>query len=851
MSVSHMLKSKLNKYIKSWMMVISLFGLVIFLCILWQRFTALPLEPATQAKFIDNPEPALAQAGPSMVSLLAIKKKGFDTQMGLIGCGLIVDSRGYILTSAPLTDDIESLYVIDAENTRHEVNVITTDKLKRLTLLKINVLNATESQSYEAAQLADVQRVQRGDTVIALGGQMTPTGWELTTKTGRITKERQTLIIEKSKYRDLLQTDIELTSENAGGALVNTDGKVVAMALPSVQPPNYSTYSYAIGVGYISDFLMRLPIPRWSDGPSDQVCSWLGVETLPLNPVMATNLSVPKRRGEIVNSLQNNSPSEHAGLRRGDVITSINGNKITDRTVFDEMAPALCKTDKIQLGILRDGQEKNITINWAEPVYAISGSGGLPEVILVILIFTLMYFFVYKNVFDRVVLFVLGAIVVAIAGQHLGFYDQDRMTAALLGKIDVLCFIVGMQLITAVLDEAGAMEYMAKKITLVSAGNTWRIMWIFCAVTYTFSLFVNNLTTIMLMAPMVLKLSKYLKCDPKPFLASMIIASNLGGASTMVGDFPNMIIGTEAGVPFYQFITYMFPICLLELFVMLIYLRFARSSIFEQAISIPISGPDEYQDCEQFDTDIPELVDNDRKFFQDIKQSIPKSITNKNALWRGLIILGVVIVGFLASDYLHCSPAIVALVGGVIALVFGACRPRSLLQKVSIRDILFFSGLFVLVGAAEASGALNYVSGAITHLSFGNLLVLCLLLMWAGAFATCFMNAGPTAAMFLPIVLSLKSAAPHNLYWWSLSLGVCAGSSGTLVGATAGSVTAGMVDRFIKKELRGRSLLSKSSDNNDSRYTKMTFHEYASLGFPLMLIFLLISSIYITLIYRW
>lgn len=851
MSVSHMLKSKLNKYIKSWVMVISLFGLVIFLCVLWQRLTALPLEPVAQAKFVDNPEPALAQAGPSMVSLLAIKKKEFDTQMGLIGCGLIVDSRGYILTSVTLTDDIESLYVIDAENTRHEVDIITTDKLKRLTLLKINALNTTESQWYEAAELADFQQVQRGDTVIALGGQMTPTGWELTTKTGRITKQRQTLIVEKSRYRNLVQTDIELTSENAGGALVNTDGQVVGLALPSVRPPNVSTFSYAIGAGHISNFLTRLPIPHWSDGPSDQVCSWLGVETLPLNPVMATHLSIPKRRGEIVNFLRNNSPSEHAGLRRGDVITSINGNKITDRTVFDEMAPALCQTDKIQLSILRDGQEKNITVDWAKPVYALSGSGGLPEVILVVLIFTLMYFFVYKNVFDRVVLFVLGAIVVAITGQYLGFYDQDRMTAALLGKIDVLCFIVGMQLITAVLDEAGALEYMAKKITLVSAGNTWRIMWIFCAVTYTFSLFVNNLTTIMLMAPMVLKLSKYLKCDPKPFLASMIIASNLGGASTMVGDFPNMIIGTEAGVPFYQFITYMFPICLLELFVMLLYLRFARSSIFEQTAPLPISEPNEYQDCEQFDTDIPELVDSDRKFFRDIKQSIPKAITNKNALRRGLIILGVVIVGFLASDYLHCSPAIIALVGGVIALVFGACRPLSLLQKVSIRDILFFSGLFVLVGAAEASGALNYVSQAVTYLSFGNILVLCLLLMWTGAFATCFMNAGPTAAMFLPIILSLKSAAPHNLYWWSLSLGVCAGSSGTLVGATAGSITATMVDRFIKKELIDRTFLSKSTDKNGSRYTKMTFQEYASLGFPLMLIFLLISSIYITLIYRW
>ena len=845
-----MLKNNLNKYIKSWVTVIILFGLVIFLCVLWHRFTALPLEPVTQGQLVDNPQ-ATAHAGPSVVSLLAIKKKGFDTQMGLIGCGLIVDSRGYILTSVGLTDDIESLYVIDAENSRHEVDIITTDKLKRLTLLKITALNTTESQWFEAAQLADLRHVKRGDTVLALGGQMTPAGWELTTKTGRITKRRQTLVIEKSRYRDLVQTDIELTSENAGGALVNTDGQVIGLALPSVRPTN-STFGYAIGAGHINRFLTSLPIPHWSDGPSEQVCSWLGVETLPLNPVMATHLSVPtSRRAEIVNSLRNNSPAHHAGLRRGDVITSVNGNKITDRAVFDEMAPALCKTDKIQLSVLRDGQQKNITVDWTQPVYTLTGSGGLPEVILVVLIFTLMYFFVYKNVFDRVVLFVLGAIVIAITGQHLGFYDQDRMSAALLGKIDVLCFIVGMQLITAVLDEAGSLEYLSKKITLVTAGNTWRIMWVFCIVTYAFSLFVNNLTTIMLMAPMVLKLSKYLDCDPKPFLVSMIIASNLGGASTMVGDFPNMIIGTEAGVPFYQFITYMFPICLLELFVMLLYLRFARSSMFVRPALLSNSEPNEYEDCEQFDTDIPELVDEKHKFFRDIRESMPASITNRTALNRGLIILGMVVVGFLASDYMHCSPAIIALVGGVIALVFGACRPLALLQKVSIRDILFFSGLFVLVGAAEASGALNYISGAITHLSFGNLLIMCLLLMWSGAFVTCFMNAGPAAAMFLPIVLSFKSVVPHNLYWWSLSLGVCAGSSGTLIGATAGGVTATMVDRFIKKEKKDPNVSLKLADINSGKYTKMTFQEYASLGFPIMLIFLLISSIYITLIYRW
>jgi Na+/H+ antiporter NhaD/arsenite permease-like protein len=326
-----------------------------------------------------------------------------------------------------------------------------------------------------------------------------------------------------------------------------------------------------------------------------------------------------------------------------------------------------------------------------------------------------------------------------------------------------------------------------------------------------------------------------------------------------------MLIGTETGLHFYQFTSYMLPICLLELFVMLVYLRIARPDLFKDilhAAASPIgsisqsSSPDGYPGCEPLDPDFPELSDNpdsadkDDRFFNKIKHTLPRTIRNPDALRRGLVILVGVIVGFLLSDSLRCPPAIIALAGGIIALAFGACEPFGLLQKVSIRDILFFSGLFVLVGAAEASGLLGYISRMIVQLSFGNVLILCLLLMWTGAFVTCFLNAGPTTALFLPVVLSFRGAAPHSLYWWSLSLGVCAGSSGTLVGATAGNVTANMIDRFMKEEDKSMAS-SKSTDEDDSGYTNLTFQEYSRLGLPIMFIFLVMSSIYITLIYRW
>ncbi|HUV40676.1 MAG TPA: SLC13 family permease [Sedimentisphaerales bacterium] len=863
-------ESMATKYIKSWITVLSLFAVLIVLWVLWEQFRSRSIQPP-EAQLVCNPEPALAQAGPSVVSLWAVKKQGIDTHISVIGCGVIVDRGGFLLTSAPLTPDIQSLYVIDYKNNKYDASVITSDKLTSLTLLKASAGNTAGTEEFEPAQLADLSHIKRGDSIVAIGGKRTPSGWELTTKTGTITKRRQTLVVEnapgqehlartgkKTRYRDLVQTDISLDAENAGGPLVDLNGYVIALALPFVRPAGApASFSYAISAAQAENFLSALPIPQWSQGPVEPVCTWLGAELLAANPVVAAQRTVPQRRGEIVNYIQNNSPAEHAGLRRGDVIVSIDGNRITDRAFFDKIAPQLCQSKKIKLTVLREGREKQLTVHAAKAVYFLPGSGSLAEVVLVLLIFALIYYLVYRNILDRVVLFVLGAIVIAVMGYHVGFYDQDRIASALLTKLDVLCFIVGMQLVTGVLDEAGALEYLAKRITIATGGDKWKVMWLFCLVTYCFSLVVNNLTTIMLMAPMVLKLSKYLNFDARPFLISMVIASNLGGASTMVGDFPNMIIGAEAGVPFYQFTSYMLPICLLELFVLLVYLRIAKPSLFKSSKSrvnsrpLEAAGPDEYDNCRVPDPDFDRLAgdstDDQDRFFTNLKHSLPTTIKNPGALNRGLVILGIVIVGFLISDYLSCSPAIIALAGGVIALAASECEPFRLLEKVSIRDVLFFSGLFVLVGAAEAAGLLGYISDIIAHLSFGNLLVLCLLLMWAAALVTCFLNAGPTTALFLPVVMALKSAAPHNIYWWSLSLGVCAGSSGTLVGATAGSVTATLFDKFVKEQ--GRPLSAAEDDSQVP--ARLTFHEFAHLGLPIMLIFLVISSIYISVIYRW
>jgi len=162
-------------------------------------------------------------------------------------------------------------------------------------------------------------------------------------------------------------------------------------------------------------------------------------------------------------------------------------------------------------------------------------------------------------------------------------------------------------------------------------------------------------------------------------------------------------------------------------------------------------------------------------------------------------------------------------------LLFCKINVADVLERLSYKDILFFAGLFILAGAAEASGLLKWVGQLIIQLSFDNLFVRCLLLMWISAFVTAFLNAGPATAFLLPVLLSFKSHAPHYADFWALSLGVLAGSSATLTGATAGVVSANMLSDFLN--------------------IKLSFKEYLKIGLPVALIFLVISSIYMGLIF--
>ncbi|NIO84811.1 MAG: hypothetical protein GTN53_30220, partial [Candidatus Aminicenantes bacterium] len=414
---------------------------------------------------------------------------------------------------------------------------------------------------------------------------------------------------------------------------------------------------------------------------------------------------------------------------------------------LEKALPPLAQERKVNLTFVRDGREKNSVIRFRTPSWPQNLS--FLSTLFVLLTFFLIYYFVYRNWIDRTILFVLGAIMVTICGHYLKFYDWTMAWASLQSKIDVIYFIVGMSILTIILDEGGLFSYLAKKIALFTRGDKWKIMLSFCLLTYIFSLVVNNLVTIMVLVPMIFSLSRYLNFDPRPYMIGMIIASNLGGASTMVGDFPNMLIGTQTGIAFTKFIVYMMPICLIELFVLLIYVRLSRKKLFIKEKKKEVNV---YEQLPQLAYCDGGNVTNNENLFQRIEKKLQQGMKNPRAVKRGLAILGILIVAFLVSDFVRISPALIALAGGLGGIFLGKVKIGTILERLNYKDILFFSGLFILVGACEASGLLFSLREAIVHLSFGNVLVRCLLLMWLAGIVTAFLNAGPGTALFLPLV---------------------------------------------------------------------------------------------------
>lgn len=432
-----------------------------------------------------------------------------------------------------------------------------------------------------------------------------------------------------------------------------------------------------------------------------------------------------------------------------------------------------------------------------------------------IFVFVIVFAQIYFGTLDRRLAVLLGAGVIFVYGLAAGFLTPRMVIDAI--YFEVLALIFGMSAISALLARSGLFSVIAKRTVSGALGNGWWVLISLSLVTYGFSLLVNNLATMVIILPVTLTICLHMKLNPAPLVIAEIIASNLGGASTMVGDFPNMIIASAGDLHFLDFIGGMMAPCVMLLAVMLGYFHFCRAK-FEPESGAGGAGIEAN----------PDLQD---------------PVIDRRLMSAGLTILGMVLVGFLFAEAIGLRPGWIAVTAGALVLIIsGRSEGTDWFTAFGGQDIVFFIGLFVMVGGLVAAGTLDGVLWFIETVSGGNGLPMMLVLMWIAALSTIFLNAGAATAFFVPVASNLHAGLADPAVYWALSLGVLAGSSAALTGATAGPVAASHLDRFVKEHPEMKDFMTSGA--------RLDFRGYLCWGMPVAGIFLMISSLYIIIIAR-
>jgi Na+/H+ antiporter NhaD/arsenite permease-like protein len=377
-------------------------------------------------------------------------------------------------------------------------------------------------------------------------------------------------------------------------------------------------------------------------------------------------------------------------------------------------------------------------------------------------IFLLTYALIVSERVHRTISALLGGVAMIIFGvlpQAQAFHAVDW---------NVIFLLAAMMIIANVLKETGLFQWIALQAVRLGKGDPARVLLILALVTAAASAFLDNVTIVVLVAPVTLFVASNLRVNPVPFLIAEILASNIGGMATLVGDPPNILIGSAAGLDFLTFIANMGPIALIILVVFLVSSKFLFKNDLKR-------GKSASMDLQALDTSA--------------------LITDPVLLRKSLIVMSGVIVGFLAHGALHLEPATIALAGATILMLWGGSDPHHLLRDIEWTTLFFFFGLFITVEAVVEVGIIEAIAGSALKLTGGSLPLTSMLLLWFSAIASGIVDNIPYTATIIPLVQSLGQAMPAEPLWWSLALGACLGGNFTLVGAAANVVVASMAEK--------------------------------------------------------
>ncbi len=382
-------------------------------------------------------------------------------------------------------------------------------------------------------------------------------------------------------------------------------------------------------------------------------------------------------------------------------------------------------------------------------------------------IFLLCLGLIFSEKLNRTIVGFAGAVLMVTLGKLFGFYSESQALEAV--DFNTLGLLLGMMILVSLLEPTGFFQYLAVWAGKLSKGRPLYLLVLLGSVTTVVSMFLDNVTTIVLIAPVTILICEILGINSTPFLLAEALLSDTGGVATLVGDPPNILIGSAAGLSFVDFLVYAMPVVIVAWFVALLLLRF----LFRRELEI-----------------------KPRKKNALMRLNPDEALVDRKNTRKVLIVLGGAILFFFLSHYMHLSPSFVALSAAAVALIWVRPDMKKMFEHIEWSVLIFFAALFVMVGGLEAAGVLNMLVVLLERASSIPPVLFGVIIIWVVAGLSAIVDNVPITIAMIPIIEGLGAAGINTgPLWWALAFGAGFGGNGTIIGSTANIVVANLSEK--------------------------------------------------------
>lgn len=416
--------------------------------------------------------------------------------------------------------------------------------------------------------------------------------------------------------------------------------------------------------------------------------------------------------------------------------------------------------------------------------------------IIALAIFVAVIGVIVSEKLHRAACALIGAVLLILIGilepaEALGFIDFNTIGV-----------LIGMMMFVAVVKNSGIFEFLAVKAAKIAKGNPWKIMVYFMIITAILSAFLDNVTTVLLIGPMTFSICKTLELNPVPYLLTQIISSNVGGTATLIGDPPNIMLGSAADISFLQFCIYDGPIVIIVMAATILGFRF----MYKKGLSV---SPEKMELIMQMDENA--------------------EIRDKVLFVKSIVMICLVALAFILHDTLGLKTSVIALSCAALMILIGKQDVEETVHDVEWPTIIFFAFLFIVVGGLEKVGLIHALAVKMMSATGTHYVALMIIILWVSALLSAVLDNIPFVATLIPLIQQMADAGLDVWpLWWAVSIGACFGGNGTIIGASANVVLTGIANR---------------------KGYPITFVDYLKVGLPMMLMSIVLATIYLLILF--